>query len=163
MRYIDEMTSLLVAQTPTGPIVRGGPGVAIATRGEWTVVTDTFGTGRATRARLEQLLDGVADDPIQAVFDGFARRALELFVFVGPPGVIAGSAPADARQRVVVHVDPDDATVQMGFGAIGISSDWLVLRAGTAVCWGPRGPQAVCKITHGTVEPWTSPALSVAS
>ncbi len=151
-------TTLVVARTPTGPIVRGGPGVAVGQRGDWTVVIDDFGSGRATPQRLEQVFDAIDVDPIGAMFGCFGKRALELFAIVGPPGVIAGSAPGDARQRIVVWVDPDDGTVAFGLGAIGVSGEWLALRAGTAVCWGPEGPQAVCNLMRGTVEPW-SPTL----
>jgi hypothetical protein len=155
-----ECASLVVASVPTGVIVRGGPGVLTATHGSWSVAVDDMGSGRATRARLERIASDVVCDPLGAVFRHFSDRALELFAFVGPSGVVAGSAPNDVSSGVVVWADPSEGTAALGVGGADVPSDWLMLRAGTAVCWGPHGPQALCDISARSIEPWTARELS---
>ena len=152
--------SLIVASVPTGLIVRGGPGVATVTQGRWSVVVDDMGSGAATRDRLEQIVADAACDPLGAVLRHFTARSLEVFALVGPSGVVAGSAPSDALAGIVVWADPTEPSAMLGLAGTAVPCGWVSLRAGTAICWGPQGPQALCDITSRTIEPYTARALT---
>ena len=158
-----EETTLLIARDRPDPIVQGAPTTRVLRRGEWTLVADDLGTESLTGARLQAVLRDAATDPVAAVLRHFDVPALEVFALFGPPGVIVGSAPNDPRQRIAVSADHAAGIAGVSVGAVRIPNDWICLRAGSAICWGPDGPEAACYLARGTADVWAPYEYRVAS
>jgi hypothetical protein len=158
-----EQTTLLIARDRPDPIVQGASSVRVLRRGPWMLVADDLGTDSLSAARLQAVLREAASDPVEAVLRHFAAPSLEVFALFGPPGVIVGSAPNDPRQRIAVSADHAAGVAGVTVGAVRIPNDWICLRAGSAICWGPDGPEAACYMTRGNADVWAPYEHRVAS
>lgn len=160
MRTIAGATSgmtVLVVRTPVGPVTSGGPWTRTARADGWELLIDDFGHGPTNAQRMQRILAESARRPVDAIFRHFDSASTELFALVGPPGAIAGSGPAlPGRGRIAVSFEPADGVLAMGFVSDQDTErpGWLLLPAGTAVCWGPKGPEVLCDLRLGTIDFW---------
>jgi hypothetical protein len=151
-------TSVVAVLTPTGLIVRGGPGLRSAGKGPWHMVADDFCPQTADHGRLVAILGDAVRDPVGAVMRHFAEPGLELFALLGPPGVIVGSRPrpVPTDDVLVWHADEQGVSIAFTREADARPGSQL-LRIGTALCLGAEGPEILCDLERGTASAWSEP------
>jgi hypothetical protein len=155
-KLMDTGTTVLAVRESSGLVARGTTSVKTAKRGRWELIVDDFDVCSEGQGRLAEVLSEAPHEPIRSVLRHF-RGGCEVFVLLGPPGVIAGAAPGvpDGHQLSVL-VEKAEGVI-----AIGLETDrsverpgWVSVPAGRAVCWGPAGPEVFCDLRRGTV--WDS-------
>ncbi len=155
-KIMETGTTVLAVREPTGFVARGTTSVKTAKRGRWELIVDDFDSCPAPEHRLSDVLAEANHEPIRSVLRHF-RGGCEVFVLLGPPGVIAGAAPGVPEgHQLAVLVEKSEGLI-----AIGLESDrgverqgWVSVPAGRAVCWGPSGPEIFCDLRNGAV--WDS-------
>ncbi len=156
MNSVCRQSVVIAVRTPTGLVVRGGPGVATHSEGSWSIVVDGF-VDRPGRSRLESVLHDAAFDPVASVIRHFASGPLEIFALIGPGGVLAGST-LRSRERLGVLVDLDEGLVALSLDpkdkadpSSSAGPDWISIAGGTAVSWGPAGPEILFDLRSGRI------------
>lgn len=147
--------TVVTVRTASDVVARGGPGVRTARAGAWDLIADDLGLDcPGCRRRLDRVVDDVDTDPIEAVVEHF-RTSREMFALSGPPGVIAGSGPLFGA-RVAIWVEPGEGLVALGLAPDTRGPGWLTLPAGTAVAWGPEGPEVFIDLRPPAVRLWVA-------
>lgn len=146
MTHPFDVMSVLMVRTPTGMIVRGGPGVVAANLGPHHLVVDDPSCSASSDA-LRAILDEISRDGLTALA---GLTFAGLFAFATGDEVIVGAVSESAYATHFTSYVDDEVIVFGYVDAERAGDEWVVAPVGCTLRW-RRGPQA-----------WSPTARSVA-